>query len=975
MRSRVISTLHSFSQKKKEPLFNYFIKRLNWSEKKLEETSKFLLSKIIHDYTNLSISTIDKFSYKILRNFSFELSLSSDFEVEIDDSKFSEKITDKIIDDLGLNDPLTYSLLNFSNYKLYQNKSWDVQLDLQSFINKMLSEDTFLLTNYLNKITHSEIVNEQKSILKSLKDFEVNLFNYSLKIKQLISSVNSSAFYKSYIPKLILNIKTKKYKNQDKSIISAEFRKNILESKWYSKKTDIVDINQIKKISDQLHTLLYDLVNYVDKEQPNYIFKKHFYNSLFVLSIYQHLNQFIQSYKEKKNFLNVSDFNRKISSFIQSCPVPFIYEKIGARYKHYFIDEFQDTSLLQWHNLIPLIHETTSSEGGSCLVVGDPKQSIYRWRGGDPNQFLELSKAKNIWNNTSIKQETLEDNWRSSKYIVEFNNQLFNFISSKVPTEYSDIYERLEQNPIEKKSGYVELSFVNGDSYSEIEEYTLAQIMSSINQALEDGYRLSDITIITRKKKQIEVISEYLISNNISIFSSESLLLKNCTDVQFLINNFKILQKEYEFKSKVEVLSYLIDNNFIVIKDKSKTKFIYDNAKCENDQWNMFLKSYNIDYNFRKIQVQTLYNITEGLCRTFNLFRKSPNYIISFLDVILEYSLKMEILFLILDWWHENQDKLSVSVTKSTDTVELLTIHKSKGLEFPVVIFPFANWKMEEKPSKIWTKVPYHISQTIPYTLLPFTSKYKSWPKSCQDSFLEHDKDLIIDNVNLLYVTLTRAKNRLFIISNKNKRAGLIYKYFEDFMSFKNSNNSIYKYGERKKYLNKIKQSNKFILNSYVSNSWTKRLRVKSNRIYNWESSVNKAINLGNLIHKLMSQVIYKKDLQNLNYDETSYIDPDEVKRKIQDIILNNEIKNLFDDGQEVIVERTIVDQYKNVWIPDRLVIHNSKSVSVLDYKTGDYEDSHKSQILNYKKLLMEMGYEKVVGYLVYIIEGKVIKY
>ena len=976
MRSRVISTLHSFSKKKKEPLFNYFIKRLNWSEKKLEETSKFLLSKIIHDYTNLSISTIDKFSYKILRDFSFELSLSSDFEVEIDDSKFSEKITEKIINDLGLNDSLTYSLLNFSNYKLYQNKSWDIELDLRSFIAKMLGEDTFLLNNYLNKITHSDIINEQKNILKSLKDFEINLFNYSLKIEQLISSVNNSAFYKSYIPKLILNIKTKKYKNQDKSIFSAEFRKNILESKWYSKKTDFVDINQIEKISDQLHSLLCDLVNYADIEQPNYIFKKHFYNSLFVLSIYQHLNEFILSYKEEKNFLNVSDFNRLISSFIQSCPVPFIYEKIGARYKHYFIDEFQDTSLLQWHNLIPLIHETTSSEGGSCLIVGDSKQSIYRWRGGDLKQFLELSNAKSVWNNTSIKQETLEDNWRSSKYIVEFNNQLFNFISSKVPTEYSEIYERLEQNPIEKDSGYVELSFVSGDSYSAIEESTLAQIMSSINQALDDGYSLSDITIITRKKKQIEIISEYLISNNISIYSSESLLLKNCPDVQFLINNFKILQKEYEFKSKVEVLNYLVDNNFILIKDNSKTKFIYDNAKCENDQWNKFLKSHNIDYNFRKIQVQTLYNITEGLCRTFNLFLKSPNYITSFLDVILDYSLKNgNSISDFLDWWNESQDKLSVSVTKSADTVELLTIHKSKGLEFPVVIFPFANWKMEEKPSKIWTKVPDHISQTIPYTLLPFTSKYKFWPKSCQDSFLEHDKDLIIDNVNLLYVTLTRAKNRLFIISNKNTRAGIIYKYFEEFMSFKNCNSSIYKYGNRKKYLNEMIKTHQFIIDNYISNSWKKRLRVKSNRIYNWESSVNKAINLGNLIHKLMSQVIYKKDLKNLNYDETIYIEPDEVKIKIQEIILNNEIRHLFNEGQEVIVERTIVDQNRNVWRPDRLVIHNSKSVSVLDYKTGDYEDSHKSQILNYKKLLNEMGYEKVTGYLVYIIEGKVIKY
>ena len=194
-------------------------------------------------------------------------------------------------------------------------------------------------------------------------------------------------------------------------------------------------------------------------------------------------------------------------------------------------------------------------------------------------------------------------------------------------------------------------------------------------------------------------------------------------------------------------------------------------------------------------------------------------------------------------------------------------------------------------------------------------------------------------------------------------------------MSFKNCNTSIYKYGERKKYLNEITQSNQFIINNYVSNSWTQRLRVKSNRIYNWESSVNKAINLGNLIHKLMSQVIYNKDSHNLNYDETSYIDSDEVKKKIQDIILNNEIKHLFNEGQEVIVERTIVDQNRNVWRPDRLVIHNSKSVSVLDYKTGDYEDYHKSQILNYKKLLTEMGYKKVAGYLVYIIEEKVIKY
>ena len=975
MRRRVISTLFSFSQKTKSPLFNYFKKRLNWTERKLEQKSKILLSKILHDYTNLSISTIDKFSYKIIRDFTYELNLNNNFEVEIDDSKFSEKISENLINELGVNKFITKSLLNFSDYKLFQNKSWDVELDLRNFIKKMLSEDTFILKKYLKKITHSDIINEQKNIFKSINEIEKTLLQYSIQIESIISSVPKDSFYKDYVPKLISNIKGKKYKHSDKPIISTEFRNTIFESKWFSKKTDLQTQNIILTISKDLHKKLCDLIDYLDKEYPTYIFKNFFYNSLFVLSIYQHVTDFISSYKEENNFLNISDFNRLISSFIQGCSVPFIYEKIGTKYKHYFIDEFQDTSVLQWNNLLPLVHETTSSEGGSCLIVGDSKQSIYRWRGGDTKQFLELCQIDQ-WRNVPVKQKTLDFNWRSSKYIVDFNNQFFQFISSNMPPEYINVYSKVEQDFIEQKSGYVELSFVEGKSYSQIEENTLTQIIQSINQALADGYSLSDITIITRKKKQIEIISEFLINNNISIFSSESLLLKNCIDVQFLINNFKILQKEYDYKSKVEALTYLIENDFISTNTEPQTKFIYDHAICPNIKWNEFLCTNNIDYNFYKIRGQSLYTIAESLCRTFNLFCKSPTYITSFLDIVLDYSKHNgNSISDFLDWWNESQDKLSVSVTKGADTIELLTIHKSKGLEFPVVIFPFANWKMEERPSKIWTKVPKEISEIIPFTLLSFTSKYKLWPQSYQTSFLEHERDLILDNINLLYVTLTRAKNRLYILSNKNTRGGSIYKYFDDFLSFKNDSSNKYIHGKREKYIKSVNTDNQFLLTKYVSNSWEDRLYIKSNRIYNWESSVNKAINLGNLIHKLMSQVIYIEDVKNLNYTEISQGDFKRVKSKIEEIILNHKIEHLFQLGQKVIVERAIIDQYKSVWRPDRLVIHDSKNISVLDYKTGNYKDSDKSQILNYKQLFMEMGYTKVTGYLVYIMEGKIIKY
>ena len=975
MRKRVISTLFSFTQKEKEPLFKYFQKRLNWTESELEKKSNILLSNILHDYTNLSISTIDKFSYKIIRDFSYELNLNYNFEVEIDDAKFSKDISELIINELGSNDSLTKSLLNFSEYKLYQNKSWDIELDLENFIKKTLSEDTFLIQKYLESITHNDIIFEQKKIIKSIQQVEKEINDYAIKIERIISGIPEKSFFKSYVPKLINNLRSHKYKNNNKPIFSEEFKQCVINSKWFSKNTSLEIQEKIEIISLDLHNILSNFLDYLDKKYPIYLFEKVFYNSLFVLSIYHNIISFIRQYKEEKNFLNISDFNRLISSFIQGCSVPFIYEKIGSKYNHYFIDEFQDTSVLQWNNLNPLIHEATSSEYGSCMIVGDSKQSIYRWRGGETSQFLGLCKNE-IWNNIPIELKNLEFNWRSSKYIVEFNNNFFTFLSSKIPEHYRDVYSKVEQKFVEKKSGYVELSFVEGKSYSKIEEKTLQEIYKSIQGALIDGYKLSDITIITRKKKQLEIISEYLVENNISIYSSESLLLKNCNHVQFLINNFRIILKEHDYKSKVFVLDYLIKNKFINTHQAALSSFIFKNARCENDYWNNFLKGHNINYNTHQFSKQSLYDLAENLCREFKLFSKNSVYIISFLDAILDYSKHNgNSISDFLDWWLEKEDKLSVSVSKGDNTVELMTIHKSKGLEFPIVIFPFANWKLEERPSKIWTKIPAQVSEKIKYSLLSFSPAYKFWSQNCQESFLGHEKNLILDNINLLYVTLTRAQERLYIFSNKNSRSGSIYKYFEEFVKSKNLSHEKYIIGARQNKINKLKNEQSYFIENYISVPWKERLHVKSNRIYNWESSINKAINFGNLIHKLMSEVVYANDVSKLNYTELDKLDAVNINDQIRTIICDKKINHLFQKNKKVIIERAIIDKNKSIWRPDRIVIHDPNWVSVLDYKTGEYKEGHKSQILNYKKLFTKMGYSKVEGYLVYIMNGEILKY
>ena len=251
---------------------------------------------------------------------------------------------------------------------------------------------------------------------------------------------------------------------------------------------------------------------YIDDDYSQFLFDKECYNSLFLVSVLSKINQKIEMIKNDNNIIHISEFNQIVMSFLSKSSAPFIYEKVGYRYNHYFVDEFQDTSYLQWNNLIPLVEEGLSSQG-SCLIVGDGKQSIYRWRGGEVNQFLDLcnSGKKGQLSHFEPRVSSLDINYRSGYKIIDFNNQFFSYLSKKLTNDYNVLYDNLNQKPHSKEEGYIEIQLVHSSDNMDVTEKTLKSIDQHITGCTQDGYKLSDIFILARKNTEITQIATYLV--------------------------------------------------------------------------------------------------------------------------------------------------------------------------------------------------------------------------------------------------------------------------------------------------------------------------------------------------------------------------------------------------------------------------------------------------------------------------------
>lgn len=998
MKERVIKNLHMFSEFKKNEMLKLICAETNLSEDIVFSRAKNVLETILQNYSAFNITTIDSFTHKLIRTFAYDLELPLNSDVEMDTESLLNEAVDLVISKIGTDKTLTELLVSYSLQKLDDDKSWDISLDLKNFSKIILNETNANQLKLLKKVPIEDFKNLKRRLQKDNKIIETVFKEIATKAISIIqgSGVNKNEFANrgelpNHFEKLL------KLKQQDSKSLKFDGRLNSCieeEKNLFAAKCSDETKEIIKGLGPELISLYYDSKKLYFKEYPTYTLNSLIIESLIPLAVLSYINGSLQDIKEENNILLNAEFNQMISDAIKGEPAPFIYERIGEKYRYYFIDEMQDTSILQWKNLIPLIDNAISSENefgeqGQLLLVGDAKQSIYRWRGGEAEQFIGLSSLENSSNPFYVQEKikNLDTNFRSYSEIIQFNNQFFRHISKFLSNNsYAKLYlEGNNQKTNTNEGGFVQLSFVDRSEDEEEKGLEIPKKVFEIIQNLDEGFSKNEVCILVRTKKQGVAVANYLSEQGVSIISSETLLMKNNPKIDFIINLINFLQNPTNKELKVKLLYFIYE--YFEIKELTHV-FLSRLINLELIEFFQDLQEFNIKFDYNNFIQIPFYERFEYCIRRFNLANSSDSNIQFFLDVVFEYQQKNQAsIDGFLEFWELKKDKLSIVAPEGKDSVRIMTIHKAKGLEFPVVIYPFSIDLYRQIQPKVW--YPYHSENSLETVLINYGEKLKITGSEGVKLFEERKEELELDNFNILYVALTRAVEQLYIISEKNINAkneenlkhtsGLFINFLKE-QQIWNSNTLDYQYGDVKRVGSAKKDVNKnHIQKKFISNSWKNHdISIVANASLLWDTDQGESIAYGNLIHEILAKIKTRNDIEE-TVEEYLFkgVIKQEDKHSIIEILKNvvehEKLSKYFDQNKQVFTEREIITKNKNLIVPDRLVFSQNK-VSIIDYKTGKPDKKHIQQINNYANVLKDLNYKIEIKLLVYINDELVVE-
>lgn len=559
MKERIIKALKEISDVSNNDsvLLNILREETGLDIDKLKFRAQTILHTILHNYSDFAIGTIDSFVHRIVRTFAYDLQLPVNFEIEMDDNKLLLEVIDLLISKAGNDEHLTRALVEFTEAKADDEKSWHIERDLFDFSKNLLTEEGVIHLEKLKKISTEDFLNIRNKLNETIKKFESSVKKIAEEASQAISQqgLEHNSFYqgRSGISKFFSTIADG---NFDKLEPNSHVSKTINENKWYTDKISSSDKAKIETIKGKLTEAFHSIQAIVQKQQSLYYLLKLINKNIYSLAVLNEIEKLMQEIKKQNNILHISEFNKIIANIVLNQPVPFIYERIGEKYNHYLVDEFQDTSVLQWQNLLPLI-ENSLAEGNLSMLVGDGKQAIYRWRGGEVEQFSQLPnvflKEKNefvLEREQTLKrnynEQLLNKNYRSRKEIIDFNNSLFSVLAGKLGATHNSIYhDHEQQSDSANTGGYISIDFVKGET-EEAEQQTLEQVYNNIIRLQNDNFKLSDIAILCRTNKKGSAIAEYLTAKGIAVLSAESLLLKNSKRVRFIESIFHYINQSQD---------------------------------------------------------------------------------------------------------------------------------------------------------------------------------------------------------------------------------------------------------------------------------------------------------------------------------------------------------------------------------------------------------------------------------------------
>lgn len=989
---------------------------LKISAKELQRRSGIVHTSILHRYSEFAISTIDSFTHQIVQTFAHDLNLPINFEIQLDQNEIIQEAVELLLEKIGTPefDKISTVAYKFSRSRMEEDSSYDIQHKLEKIAPELFNDDVESHLLRLKNIETTEYPQIQKQIDHEIKEISKKQQTIATEIRDKIRNKGLSE---------------EDFPGKRKSIFSyfkkiAEGETNINGNTSYINKfitrESINNKNTTSEATAAIEELYADIVSAREniiklKKKSNTLIATK--DNLYCTALLNEINTIIQTYYTENGLIHISEINKKINEVVKQEPIPFIYERIGNHYHNYLIDEFQDNSKLQWQNLIPLVANGLSSNHPS-FIVGDGKQAIYRWRGGDVEQFIDLPTVDGE-NHFTFRDHynplNLDTNYRTGKNIIEFNNAFFEWVADhdlyKENHNIQQLYigecnngnpTAVHQTPYHQ-GGHINIDFwEKSTSHEELYISIVEQIQIQHDTR---GYDYKDITIIARNNKTLTEISHILIQHNIPTTSIESFKLSNSICIDIAVTALNLITQA---DNKIYIVKLL--KKLEILHQKEYSEIIRNintnTTPKDSEQENLplatlLLKEIGIKFETNELRQLSLYDCCEKIIRLFGLNEYETAYIASFLNTVNNFCIRHgSNTDQFLKWFDKKKNKTYAKISQEVDAVRMLTIHKSKGLEAPIIIFPILN--ETNKDQNIWI----NFSEGELYDKSTMRTCLFSLSKLKESNFdykaLEEDIKKQTDRINLLYVALTRPEEKLFIhcespskdqskvnldtyyallkefceteLNNLCKSKGIAISDSTDtIQTNKTESFAIGEDSDKTKDTEKNDFQN-ISLNNIQFDSWQNRLKIaKQNKK---SIKQQEKIKNGIIIHEILAQIHNCDDVHQAVEDYCEIHQIDNMYRKtllnnIQKLTAQPYTSHFFDKQYKVKCEAPIHYDGKELR-PDRIVFKEDE-ILVIDFKTGyaapgsKQMKKYKEQVESYCRAIYEINHKTTIGYLLFI--------
>lgn len=1026
MKGRILDQLDRLASGRDSEYLGDLVAATGKSEQDLRAAAKEILSSILHDYSRFSVSTIDAFFQKVIRAFARECGLNSAFSLEIDHSLILTTAVDEMIASTAKDRNLRNWLMRYILSNIDEEKSWNIKDSIIRLSEELFREKFRILSSgEIGNLKDKNFLLRYIEKLSTLRSsFEKRMISFGKKAEQIFSEfgLTDDMFYNKSrgVPGFIRDLSKGRIVRPGEKVRAALGNP----PRWA---TGNPHPHLLSAVTGGLESVLKEAVRLFDETITDYNTAGSILQNFYALGILSDVLAKVHEVVSGENMFLLSDAGELLSLITGNDQTPFIYEKIGSRYENFMIDEFQDTSVLQWNNFRHLI-ENSMSEGNDNMVVGDVKQSIYRFRNSDWKILGDMLEKKT--DNNRIKSIPLGRNYRSRSNIISFNNSFFSvlpvlldrvFSESPGDTSFVKLYaEAVQSDPGRSTGGYVRIEFIGDDAEGEqmtdtegrINKDTgkkqgndwkakvLKKIPGIIETILDKGYNASDVGILVRDGREGAEVMKTLLGysgslqespgqHRFKVVSNDSLVFSGSNVITFIISALKVIVNPEDQISRALMTRYYLFAKEVPGADRInlfREDLISGSAGYLPDGYELFLE---------EAGKMTLYDAAEAIIDFFGVGDYSWNvsYLVSFMDIVLEYSRTRNTDFRsFIEWWESGGESKSLSLPSGMDAVRVLTIHKSKGLEFPVVILPFLSWNLDHRPSRrpvIWARpgrppfndigiVPLKYSKDLSETI--FNVEYH-----------EERFNSFLDNLNLLYVAMTRAIDALYGFVPLNPvSSGGIASYIREAMQCdlnpaglsgivmsKMSDNEgrVFELGEVPLNQEHGREAGRSItLTSYHSGKRPQSLRLKlhaGDYFVTDGERLREMTNYGLIMHEVFAGISCREDIPEavagmVLEGKITENEAGALVKRLQDLVSDPAVSSWFDPGNTLMKEAEILLPSGSIKRPDRIILRNGNA-TIVDFKFGEKDPKHAEQISLYRNLLVMMGYRNTDAYIWYV--------